>query len=453
MVTRQVTPRYTWALLLLLIVPFLLPLAGCDTTTPTKTEPTTAGTTWTVASRDAGALDSRGGVVGLSGVEWNGTRFVAVGIEQNLTSSGEFTGDTLIVHSTDGATWTAAPRVASGAGVVHALSGVAWGGGRFVAVGISINFTAASRAYDTLIMHSTDGATWTVDPVAAAGFLYGVAWNGTHFVAVGSRVEIDPMASGGYREISGMVMRSTDGTTWTEPSMVDGTNALRGVTWGDGRFVAVGSGSGGSAGFVGKIVHSADGATWTAASGVSVGGLLNGVAWGGGRFVAVGSNSTRPIHHSADGAAWTAASGVSVGGLLNGVAWGGGRFVAVGSGTVNVGSGSAGNGGGGSPGSGGEPASPAPPAPPSGPSLQAVEEAETTELRGAIVHSTDGAAWTAAPVAAAWGTVDDYSQIQPRSADDDSTSVSAILNGVRWSGTRFVAVGTISGKGLILTSP
>ena len=40
-----------------------------------------------------------------------------------------------------------------------------------------------------------------------------------------------------------------------------------------------------------------------------------------------------------------------------------------------------------------------PASPPSGAALQSVE-AETAELRGAIVHSTDGATWTAASVSA-----------------------------------------------------
>ena len=180
MVTRQATPRHTWVLLL--IVPFLLPLAGCEPTTPKTTEPmttepTSAGTTWTVASLGAGALEGDlGDQVGLAGVAWNGTRFVAVGGKLNSTT---FSADALIVHSADGTTWTAS---------------------------------------------SVSGTN---------GNLGGVAWNGTRFVAVGDMVELDRMAAGGYRQISGMVMRSTDGLTWTSAAPVDGTNSLSGVTWGE----------------------------------------------------------------------------------------------------------------------------------------------------------------------------------------------------------------------------
>ena len=164
MVTRQVTLRHTWVLLL--IGSFLLPLAGCEPTTPTMTtmkpEPPPAGTTWTVASLGDGALDNPRGQVLLSGVAWNGSRFVAVGSNITAISAATIraTIRALIVHSTDGATtWTAASGV-SGTGI---LGGVAWGGGRFVAVGVSLMVSASGLSSSGgLIMSSPDGATWTV---------------------------------------------------------------------------------------------------------------------------------------------------------------------------------------------------------------------------------------------------------------------------------------------------
>ena len=436
------TLRRMWVLLS--VVPFLLPLAGCNDTMPTRTtpatttptttpEPTSAGTTWTVASLGVGAPDGGGA---LGGIAWNGTRLVAVGL--SLSGFGGF--DELIVHSTDGATWTAASGTSGSTfGRLSGYEEVAWGGGRFVAVGASFMASASGlRSMAGLIRHSTDGHTWTAATVAAASgggggvgtldnrVLYGVVWNGTRFVAVGSVIELDRTATGGYRQVSGVVLSSPDGATWTTASIVEGSSDFRGVTWGGrGRFVAVGSRNG-----RGVIFHSADGATWTAASGVDDTSVLNGVTWGGGRFVAVGSQNGRGvIFHSADGATWTAASGVDDTSVLDGVTWGGGRFVAVGSGQ----SGSAGNGGAaGAPGS-----SPAPPQPaPQGAALQAVE-AETTELEGAIVHSTDGAKWTAASVP--WETTDEFVVVD--------------FNGITYDGTRFVAVGRAGGNGLIMTSP
>ena len=394
------TLRRMWVLLS--IVPFLLPLAGCNDTMPTRTtpatttptttpEPTSAGTTWTVASLGVGAPDGGGA---LGGIAWNGTRLVAVGL--SLSGFGGF--DELIVHSTDGATWTAASGTSGSTfGRLSGYEEVAWGGGRFVAVGASFMASASGlRSIAGLIRHSTDGLTWTAATVAAASgggggvgtldnrVLYGVVWNGTRFVAVGSVIELDRTATGGYRQVSGVVLSSPDGATWTTASIVEGSSDFRGVTWG-----------------------------------------------GGGRFVAVGSRNGRGvIFHSADGATWTAASGVDDTSILDGVTWGGGRFVAVGSGQ----SGSAGNGGAaGAPGS--SPAPPPQPAP-QGAALQAVE-AETTELEGAIVHSTDGAKWTAASVP--WETTDEFVVVD--------------FNGITYDGTRFVAVGRAGGNGLIMTSP
>ena len=287
-------------------------------------------------------------------------------------------------------------------------------------------------------MHSADGATWTVAPGidAAGGSVSGsswifhglseVAWNGTRFVAVGTKPDGDGVA--------GVILHSADGAAWTTAaSGVEGTDSLSGVAWGGGRFVAVGYRPDADGdGVAGVILHSADGASWTAASGAEGTDRLAAVAWGGGRFVAAGfagdDEDERPgrrILHSADGASWTAASSMKGTNRLAAVAWGGGRFVAVG---------------------GGEPAPPAEPpggtgsepAPPPGAVFQAVE-AETTELRDVILHSTDGATWTAAPpIRAAWerGTVQ--------------------ILGVTYDGTRFVAVGSIggsiTGQGLVLIS-
>ena len=410
MVTRQATPRHTWVLLL--IVPFLLPLAGCEPTTPKTTppkttEPTSAGTTWTVASYGAGALDGGSGpsLISLGGVAWGGGRFVAVGLKIGDSYIKE-----LIVHSTDGTTWTAAPSVVG----THILRGVAWGSGRFVAVGSSLDGVLGGRLRSTGVgMHSTDGATWSAAlGIGEAGdavstylvLFYGltrVTWGGGRFVAVGNRRD-------GDRTV-GVIVHSTDGATWTVASGVDGFDSLSGVAWGGGRFVAVGSitetdPSGGYGLISGVVLRSTDGLTWTSASVVDGTTSLARVTWGGGRFVAVGSRrdgdrSVAVIVHSTDGATWTAASGVDGFDNLSGVAWGGGRFVAFRS---NIG---------------------------------------LDDDRRHFLHSTDGATWTAAsPMnGAAW----------------EAGNVN--ISGVTYDGTRFVAVGDSGGAGsrdgLILTSP
>ena len=71
------------------------------------------------------------------------------------------------------------------------------------------------------------------------------------------------------------------GTTWT--LRIPGFGALNSVTYGNGRFVAVGWND--------AILTSPDGVDWTArASGTD--NPLNGVAYGNGTFVAVGHGGT-----------------------------------------------------------------------------------------------------------------------------------------------------------------
>ena len=72
------------------------------------------------------------------------------------------------------------------------------------------------------------------------------------------------------------------GTTWILTLRNLGFGAFDGVTYGNGRFVAVG---------IGDILTSPDGVSWTArASGTS--NYLNGVTYGNGRFVVVGNFGT-----------------------------------------------------------------------------------------------------------------------------------------------------------------
>ena len=101
------------------------------------------------------------------GIAWNGDRFVAVGFD------GSGRGGT-VVHSSDGDRW----ELAADDDYLSSenFSAVAWNGDRFVAV----------SHHDGTIMYSADGDRWeparklvTFDP------LEGVAWGDGRFVAVG----------------------------------------------------------------------------------------------------------------------------------------------------------------------------------------------------------------------------------------------------------------------------
>ena len=109
---------------------------------------------------------------------------------------------------------------------------IAYGGGRYVIVGVS------AQAFTSL-----DGKDWQAVTLEPADLeLYALAYGDGVFVAAGQR------------GTDGVVVTSADGRTWGEPVTVD--RKVIDLAYGDGRFVAVGQG--------GLIVTSDDaGATWT----------------------------------------------------------------------------------------------------------------------------------------------------------------------------------------------
>ena len=89
-------------------------------------------------------------------------------------------------------------------------------------------------------------------------------------------------------------MRSTDnGSSWDNATNSNG-NTLKGVTFGNNTFVAVGNN--------GAILTSSDGVTWTTRTSGST-TLLWSVGFGNNTFVVVGNGGT--ILTSSDGASWT----------------------------------------------------------------------------------------------------------------------------------------------------
>ena len=282
----------------------------------------------------------------LTGVTWGGGRFVAVALFNS------------ILHSADGQTW----READDRSSLYGLHDVVWDGIRFVAVGSTIG-------------HSTDSSRW--QPVSDLGTpnLTAIAWNGTFHVAVGH---------------DGLIMRSSDGDLWMPAADSATSETLNDVTWNGTRFVAVGD--------HGVIIHSADGDSWEQASRLAVPArlvqpgedpnriryFLSGVAWSGERFVAVGyggSAHAANVVISRDGDRWER---VEVQDDLatetfEAVAWNGRRFVAV-------------------------------------------------SYRGTIMHSPDGDRWTQVP----------------------DVVTTATLRDVTWGRDRFVAVGM---NGTVVVSP
>lgn len=114
----------------------------------------------------------------------------------------------------------------------------------------------------------------------SAGILWGVTFGEGKFVAVGD---------------GGTVVTSETGLTWS-PQSSGTTQSLRSVVWGDGAFVAVGD--------AGTILSSEDGTNWTTRICPGISGTLWKIIYGQGRFVTI-AGSTLAVT-STNGTNWTA---------------------------------------------------------------------------------------------------------------------------------------------------
>jgi hypothetical protein len=131
--------------------------------------------------------------------------------------------------------------------------------------------------------------------------LWSVSFGSGRFVAVGHQ---------------GLILTSTNGAAWT-PSNSGTTNELSGIGYGDGLFVAAGDN--------GAILTSADGQDWTAAvSGADVD--LYGVGFGEHTFLVVGDSGT--ILSSTNGSSWLSHNSGTSNEILS-VTYGNGQFVAI----------------------------------------------------------------------------------------------------------------------------
>ena len=222
------------------------------------------------------------------GIAYGGGVFVAV---SNNTAGNQ------VIVSQDGITWTGYAAAAA-----NQWWDVCYGNGRFVAV--------AQSGAGNRVMTSPDGKTWTIRTSAA-----NYAWTN---VAYGNGIFVATTASGG---VGLFAMYSTDnGVTWTTSGIPAQTVInLNGLTFGDGKFVAVGS----------KSYVSTDGINWTQGT-TNLSDISWSVAYGNGRFVAVEGDGLYPYSaYSTDGLNWTLSTApIAVEGW-SGIAFGAGNFVAI----------------------------------------------------------------------------------------------------------------------------
>lgn len=204
-------------------------------------------------------------------VAFGGGRFLAVG-EWGMMAT-----------STNGTTWTV---LATGERQpLHsvAYSPTAYGVGVFVAVGgpDSLPTENASGTSNKVFVYS-GGESWATWPVATQRTLRGVAFGQDRFVAVGD---------------GDTVLTSVVPSLWT-PRPATGAGDLRGVVFGIDHFVAVGQ--------RGARTSSDGGVTWTPSL---EGEDLTSVGYGMGRFIAWAGDRQQWV--STDGLHWTAAANAS----------------------------------------------------------------------------------------------------------------------------------------------
>jgi subtilisin family serine protease len=261
----------------------------------------------------------------ITGIAYANGKYVAIGSETNIPfsltsvdgtnwtrhSSVLYYGRTWLLHhdgakfytanysyfctSVDGIGWTLTPF-----GAPQALTAVAKGSGRFVAVGPQ-----------GTIYTSTSGTAWGPASSGITQQLNGVCYGGpAGYVAVGE---------------NGAVVISSNGLAWTQPPAIT-SQMLNSIAFGNGRYVAVGGS--GVTGFQQPAVTlvSTNGRTWRRTSNHAVDNLAT-VEFVKGIFVAAGGSGQ--VLTSEDGESWTG-RGSEDPQRLYGIAQGNDVFVAVG---------------------------------------------------------------------------------------------------------------------------
>ncbi len=251
-----------------------------------------------------------------------------------------------ILTSTDGISWTR-----QSLGDTKFIFDVEWNGSVWMAVGVEGGGSGGGcgEAYS-----STDGYNWTVHDLGCPDILQGVGWNGAQWVAVGYfgqaftspdgvnwtlthtgnsstpgmwDVEWDD-ASGEWYAVggAGTVRSSSNGTNWTNVGG-PGTDDLRGLTTGGSHWVVVGDN--------GTLARSPVGTgTWSSVS-PSVSTLIHDVLFNGSQYMAVGAvaGPNSLVLTSGNGTQWVNEY-IQTSNTLRGLTWINGQWIAVGDANV-----------------------------------------------------------------------------------------------------------------------
>lgn len=179
----------------------------------------------------------------------------------------------LLGNVPDGVDWTSYPS-----GATQTLNAVAYGGGKYVAVGDG-----------GVIYVSTDRKIWSPRSSGTSQNLNSVTYGAGIFVAVGE---------------SNTRVVSNNGDSWSVGTIA--TNFTpKSIVFGNSLFIA--------SGFIGAsdsgIYSSPDSTTWTQRLNSVAGGGIYAMSWSGARFVGGGQGSGSPnLYTSTNGTAWTQTS-------------------------------------------------------------------------------------------------------------------------------------------------
>jgi hypothetical protein len=175
----------------------------------------------------------------LQAVIFGSNQFVAVGNAGSILSSG------------DGMTWF--PRQP---GTLADLHSIAWGNGEFVAMGDS-PATSATNSLAATILTSEDGTTWFQrrSPQRYKASLTGVAYGNGVFLGVGLWINTNKHVA------ASLTLISPDGVNWDEGGSVP-RYYFGQITYGNGQFVVTGYGDG-TTSVSNRLFTSADGMTWS----------------------------------------------------------------------------------------------------------------------------------------------------------------------------------------------
>lgn len=203
----------------------------------------------------------------------------------------------LIMYSGDGVSWF---DDSANTLVNKDWVAIAYGNGKFVSVCKNLNGDSNFAAYSTSATDWVASNSYTPAVNDEERDWLDVTFGAGKFVAV---ADDDPTvgsgATAGYR-----VMYSEDGVTWqfthAGPTTQSRTNAWRGVTYGNGKFVAVSETGDGN-----QAMYSYDGINWLSGTTPAGSQEWSGVCYANGLFVAVAQTGDIRVMTSIDGITWT----------------------------------------------------------------------------------------------------------------------------------------------------